>query len=140
MNNLVAIDHINLSVKNFLETAQWYKEIFGFEIVEQGLYRKRPWGVLRSQDTMLCIYEDGDRRSASSEDSIQDQFHRINHFGLRIKDKEQWEQTLSKFQLKTYYGSPIQHRFSTSWYVQDPSGHEIEISCWDNNEVRFGIK
>ena len=137
MNNLVSIDHINLSVKKFSESAKWYKDVFDFEIVEQGLYKGLPWGVLRSQDTMLCIYEEKDKQSASNDDSMLNQFYRVYHFGLRIKNKEDWELKVSSLKLKTYYQSPVKHTFSTSWYVHDPSGHEIEVACWENDEIKF---
>lgn len=137
MNNLVSIDHINLSVKSFLESAQWYNAVFGFEIVEQGIYKGLPWGVLRSQDTMLCVYEEKDKRISFEDEPILNQFHRIYHFGLRIKTKEDWELKVRAMKLKTYYQSPIKYNFSTSWYVCDPSGHKIEVSCWENNEIKF---
>jgi catechol 2,3-dioxygenase-like lactoylglutathione lyase family enzyme len=137
LNNLVSIDHINLSVKNFQESVKWYKDVFSFEIVEQGLYKGLPWGVLRSQDTMLCIYEEKDKRFAADDDSILNLFYRFYHFGLRIKNKDDWELKVSTLKLKTYYKSPIKYTYSTSWYVHDPSGHEIEVSCWMNNEVKF---
>ena len=137
MTNLVSIDHINLSVDNFSDSAKWYKDIFGFEVVEQGLYQGSPWGVLKAQDTMLCIYEEKNKQTTANDDSLLNQFHRIYHFGLRIKNKKDWELTLSIFNLKIYFQSPIQYPFSTSWYIKDPSGHQIEVSCWENNEVKF---
>ncbi len=133
---IVSIDHINLSVSNFAESAQWYKQLFGFEVVEQGLYEGEPWGVLRSADSMLCIYEENKQRAASwSADTGR---HRIYHFGLRMLDRGRWESKLNEFRVQTHNGSPVAYPHSNSWYVYDPSGHQIEVSCWKNNEIKFG--
>ena len=95
--------------------------------------KEEPWGILRSGDTMLCLYENRDQRAVAEESP----FHRIDHFGLRIRDRKEWEEILRRESLKTYYGSPVRYPHSTSWYVVDPSGHWIEVALWDGDEVSF---
>ena len=52
------LDHLNLTVRDFEETAAWYGRVFGFEVVEKETDAQgRPWGVLRAGDALLCIYE-----------------------------------------------------------------------------------
>ncbi|MBQ33981.1 MAG: hypothetical protein CMG32_03890 [Candidatus Marinimicrobia bacterium] len=51
------LDHLNLSVRDFEETVQWYNKLFDFTLVEQGIQDGVKWGVIRSNDAMLCIYE-----------------------------------------------------------------------------------
>ncbi|MCA8946658.1 MAG: VOC family protein, partial [Planctomycetes bacterium] len=51
------LDHLNLSVINFEQSAEWYKRVLGFEIVEQGIQDGQPWGVIKNGDAMLCIYQ-----------------------------------------------------------------------------------
>ncbi|MFI5403950.1 MAG: VOC family protein, partial [Planctomycetota bacterium] len=52
------LDHLNLTVRDFDETASWYGRVFGFEVVEKETDAQgRPWGVLRAGDALLCIYE-----------------------------------------------------------------------------------
>lgn len=132
---IVSIDHINLSVNSFAESAQWYKQLFGFEIVEQGLYEGEPWGVLKSADSMLCIYEEKNQRAASwGSDTGR---HRIYHFGLRVAERSQWEELIKEFRVQTHNSSPVSYPFSYSWYIYDPSGHEIEVTCWKDNEIKF---
>ncbi|MBY0472502.1 VOC family protein [bacterium] len=130
-----ALDHLNLTVRNFEEAANWYGKVFGFRVVEQGLDDGRPWGVLRSGDSMLCIYENPGLAVPRDEDS--EKFYKIYHFGLRIQNREVWEKTLREHRLATYYGSPLKYPHSTSWYVTDPTGHMIEVALWDNDQVRF---
>ena len=130
-----SLDHLNLTVQNFEDAADWYGKVFGFEITERGLYESKPWGVLRSGDSMLCIYESPNRASPDGIDT--ERFHKICHFGLRIHDRNDWEKTLYDQEIHTHYGSPIRYPHSTSWYVTDPTGHMIEVVLWDNEQVRF---
>ncbi len=32
----IKLDHINLTVENLKESIEWYRKIFGFELVESG--------------------------------------------------------------------------------------------------------
>lgn len=135
--NRASLDHLNLTVNNFNESAHWYNEIFGFEIVESGkMPDGRPWGVLKSSDSMLCIYE-GIRKPSPDKDDYYDQYHRIYHFGLRLHDKAQWENKIKEKHLKVFYDGAIQYPHSNSWYIQDPSGHEIEVVIWNRDQVKF---
>ncbi|MBL7714219.1 MAG: VOC family protein [Bdellovibrionales bacterium] len=132
----VSLDHLNLTVSNFAETVDWYGKIFGFEVVEKGIYDGSPWGVLRSGDSMLCVYESPERRTPDDDDT--EKFHKIYHFGLRIHDRDAWEKTLRENRLRPKYGGQMRYPHSTSWYVVDPTGHTIEVALWDDEEVRFG--
>lgn len=135
---VASLDHLNLTVNDFKQSAQWYADIFGFRIVEQGkMPDGRPWGVLRNGDSMLCIYEDTNRQPIPEHDKDYDKFHRIYHFSLRISDRETWEKTIKDHNLKIHYNGPIPYPNSFSWYVDDPSGHEIEVVLWKNNVVKF---
>jgi len=135
--NHIAFDHINLTVRNFEESVDWYGRVFGFELVERGTDDEGPWGVIRSGSSMLCIYERRCRKSAD-EDSNKDHFHRLNHFGIRVEDRPAWEATIEREAIHPHYGGAIRYPHSTSWYVSDPTGHAIEVSSWDSGEVRFG--
>lgn len=126
------IDHINMTVENLDLSYAWYKDIFGFEKVESGLYMGSPWLILRKDETMLCLYEDQDKKLETSEEHL-----RIFHFGFRISNREEWECTLKTKKLKFLYGGLNRYSHSTSWYVEDPSGHEIEVSYWDGNQIQF---
>jgi catechol 2,3-dioxygenase-like lactoylglutathione lyase family enzyme len=132
----VALDHLNLTVRDFKESVDWYGRIFGFEMVENGFLEGAPWGILRSQDSMLCIYEDKDRVMLLK-NGEDDRFHRVFHFGLRIQNREEWENILERDKLPVFYGGPVRYPHSTSWYIEDPSGYTIEVALWDMNQVKF---
>ena len=133
------LDHLNMSVRDVEESAAWYGRVFGFEVVEKETDAQgRPWGVLRAGDALLCVYE---KPELEFEDSDQRQgrgVHGVNHFGLRIADREEWEATMRREGIVPGYGGPVRWPHSTAWYVQDPTGYEIEVALWDDGEIRFG--
>jgi hypothetical protein len=85
----------------------------------------RPYAIVGWNDTMLCIYEEYKKRS---DELLNSDYHEVSHFGFRIKDKKKWENKLKDLNLELYYGGEIKYPRSISWYVRDPSGHEIEVS------------
>ena len=132
-NKIAKLDHLNFTVSNFEDSVDWYHKIFNFPLVESGLNLEgRKWGILRSGDTMLAISEHSERQVYHGED-----FHQAYHFGLRLLDQEEWQNKLREYNLATYYDSPVAYPNSTSWYVKDPTGNEIEVAIWKNDEVRF---
>lgn len=134
--NVKHLDHLNMTVSNLEETEDWYKRVFGFELVEFGLRGDMKWGILKSGDAMLCVYEYPNLyrpEKAASKNAP----HTINHFGLRITDREKWQATVKREKLRVEYGGEVRYPTSTSWYVIDPTGYEIEVALWDHDEVTF---
>jgi catechol 2,3-dioxygenase-like lactoylglutathione lyase family enzyme len=134
MTTVKHLDHLNLTVRDFDETADWYRRVFGFEVVQDetdasGLR----WGVLKSGDAMLCIYQHPELE-APREDGPT---HRVKHFGLRITDRAAWERTVEREGLELHYGGVVDWPHSTAWYVGDPTGYEIEVALWDDDTVAF---
>ena len=138
-DNFIGFDHLNFSVENFEQSALWYKEVFGFKMVEKGMFEtedktKQPWGILKNKNSMLALYECPDYKFENKED---EKIHEIAHFGIWLEKKDLWEDTIKEHHLEVYYGSPIKHSYSTSWYIKDPTGYTIEVSVWDNKSIRF---
>lgn len=131
------LDHLNLSVSSFDETASWYKRVFGFEIVESGLWRDKPWGVLKSGDAMLCVYEDPGRKFIDGDALRTSRVHGFNHFALRITDRSEWLHTIKRENISLNYGEQVSWPHSTSWYVSDPTGYEIEVVAWEGDSISF---
>jgi catechol 2,3-dioxygenase-like lactoylglutathione lyase family enzyme len=130
------LDHLNMTVASFGDTVDWYGRVFGFEVVEEGLQNGRPWGVLRAGEALLCVYE-APQRTTPPHWTEPEGIHRVHHFGLRITDREAWEATVTREALPVRYGGAYEWPHSTSWYVTDPSGHEIEVALWRDDAVRF---
>jgi catechol 2,3-dioxygenase-like lactoylglutathione lyase family enzyme len=131
-------DHLNLTVRDLAESAAWYGRIFRFAVVEEGLWEGVRWAILRSAggrgDAMLCLYERPEYDGADPDLLGRRRMHGIRHFGLRIEDEAAWRELLRREALDTEeMGWPN----STSWYVNDPTGYEIEVACWKGGRVRF---
>jgi catechol 2,3-dioxygenase-like lactoylglutathione lyase family enzyme len=129
------LDHLNLTVADFAQTADWYQRVFGFTVVEHGIYNGEPWGVIRSGDAMLCIYQDGKRKMLRQEENYA--AHGINHFALRITDRAAWEATVKREKVPVSYGGAFRWPHSTSWYIEDPTGYTIEVVLWDQDIPQF---
>ena len=136
MKDQLTIDHINLTAKNLKESVKWYQNVFGFEPVESGKYFGKDWTILKNNQVMICITEYANRKPVDEDPTAED-YHRINHYGLKIQDKEAWERLLRTNKLPTYHDSPVRYPHSTSWYVKDPAGHTIEVAHWNNNRITF---
>lgn len=128
------LDHLNMTVRNVEESADWYNRVFGFESVEAGQWSGRPWRILKSGEAMLCIYEAPGRDHPSVD--VHDH-HAIKHFAFRIKDRDAWARTVEEQGLRLYYGGVIDYPHSQSWYVHDPNGYEIEVAAWDDGRAVF---
>jgi catechol 2,3-dioxygenase-like lactoylglutathione lyase family enzyme len=136
--NVKHLDHLNLSVDSFDRTAAWYGRVFGFEVVEKGVYNGEPWGVLKGGDAMLCVYQHAGLRAPDAEEIQKAGFHRVAHFGLRITDRAAWEATVKREKLTVHYGGVYEWPHSDSWYISDPSGYTIEVALWRNDRPTFG--
>lgn len=126
----INLDHINLSVENLEHSIQWYQNTFGFELVEKGKHKDTPYAIVRNNESMLCMYElPGKQKPEASET------HKIYHFGLRIKDPVVWEKQIDEQKINIHHDWDYPH--SKSWYLFDPSGHEIEVCYWHNDVIKF---
>ncbi len=135
MNLIKQLDHLNLSVSNLEQSLRWYKDIFGFEVVERAIQDGVPWAIIRAGEAMLCIYEQPDKVFV---DRRNREIQGMNHFALRITDKQQWLEIVQHNELEILYGEQTDWTHSTSWYVRDPTGYEIEVALWKHDTINFG--
>lgn len=133
MSPVKHLDHLNLTVADLATTERWYAEVFGFRRVEGGVHRGHPWAILRAGEALLCVYEHPRRPAPDSEGA-----HRVNHFGLRITDAEDFLARAEAAGVEVRYGGVVEWPHSRSWYVADPTGYEIEVAAWRDDTVRFG--
>jgi lactoylglutathione lyase len=131
------LDHVNITVKNIDESIEWYGKLFGFERMEGGINQYgRKWAILAVNDSMIAMTEFPKMQSADQDESRG--IHKIFHFGLRIDDQMAWRNKVRDFNIQLNYGGEeITYPNSTSWYVYDPSGHEIEVSYSGGEPLRF---
>lgn len=132
------LDHLNLSVSDLETTVGWYDRVFGFVPVERGEQDGEPWCILRSGNSMLCLYQHPDRRFLDGDGLEAEGLHGFNHFGLRIDNEAAWQATMQREGIEPLYGGPVRWPHSTAWYIQDPTGYKIEVALWDDDRVTFG--
>lgn len=129
------LDHINMTVNSFQESASWYQRVFGFEVVETGVQEGRPWGIIRSGEALLCMYEAPDRSFADRFELGKQGRHGVSHFAFRIEDQEAWTATIKSEALEILYDGAVVWPSSTSWYLVDPTGYEIEVAHWKDDQI-----
>ena len=136
--DIAGLDHLNLTVRDLGESAAWYRRLFRFELVEEGVRDGVRWGILRSGGgrgtAMLCLYERPQYGAADPEALGGLRLHGIRHFGLRIEDEAEWRALVEREQLQT---EALRWPHSTSWYVNDPTGYEIEVAHWNQGRIEF---
>jgi catechol 2,3-dioxygenase-like lactoylglutathione lyase family enzyme len=131
------LDHLNMTVTNLKESETWYKSVFGFEIVEEGVDEGEPWSIIRSGEAMLCMYQRPLQTQSTTGMELKDGPLHINHFAVRITNQDEWLSVIEKEKLELFYGGLVQYPSSKSWYVKDPNGYKIEVVLWNNDKVRF---
>jgi len=112
------IDHLNLDVKNLGQTVEFYNKLFGFTILKEQPEENSK--IIGDEHVKLCLYQ---------KDGF-DHFEKngFNHFGLHIKNFEDVMQKCKELGLEVYYGGPIEWENSSSIYIKDPNGYEIELA------------
>ena len=131
------IDHLNLTVNDFSDTCDWYSRVFGFSLVEEGIRNGRKWGILRSGEALLCVYENPKRTFLTGDELESKELHGVNHFSLRINDRKTWEETVAKQNIAVQFGGAYEYPNSSSWYINDPTGYEIEVVLWKEDKIVF---
>lgn len=126
------LDHANFTVRDLDESIDWYGRVFGYRVVERGVDDGVRWCIMLCCDAMICIYEHPDREYIDRHEAGKRNLHYISHVGVRIDDREEWEQTIEKEGLTIEYGGEIKMPHGSSWYIFDPTGWEIEVALWDN--------
>jgi len=131
----IRLDHVNITVNQLDESIKWYQELFGFEKVESGITQQgKRWAIVACNDSMIAMTEYPEKQPANQKFQSE---QRIFHFGIRVENADAWRAKIKAHNLKLYYGGEIDYPSSRSWYIHDPSGHEIEVSYSDGKPLRF---
>ena len=121
MDNLNAksIDHVNMKVKNLIQSVEFYKNLFGFEIKQEENPNKldAPSKIIGNNTIKLCMYE---VPTMSPEGGIV-------HFGFNIENFDQVIEKCKELNVEILYDGIIDWEKSKSIYIVDPNGYEIEL-------------
>ncbi len=114
---ILGLDHLNLSINDLDKSLKFYKNLFGFELKEEGISGGQRWAILGISDTlMLALYESKEKHTYAG----------FNHFGLVVDHLEEFLLKANKENVKVEL--LIDYPKSKSAYIKDPDGIEIEIS------------
>ena len=111
----LSIDHINMNVRDLHESAQFYADLFGFELKEDQPGQKSQ--IVGNDTIKLCMYEDPARVASAG----------ISHFGFHVENFDDIVNMCETRGIPMPYGV-IQWKHSRSVYIIDPNGYEIELS------------
>ena len=121
MDNLNAksIDHVNMKVKNLIQSVEFYRNLFGFEIKQEENPNKldAPSKIIGNNTIKLCMYE---VPTMSPEGGIA-------HFGFNIENFDQVIEKCKELNVEILYDGIIDWEKSKSIYIVDPNGYEIEL-------------
>ena len=132
------LDHINHSVDDLEASVDWYHRLFGFEVVERGMVEDvGPWAIIQAGEALICMYQHPNREYKDRFELKELGIHHVAHIGLRVSDKQQWEQVIEEESVEVLYGGAVEMPHSISWYIKDPSGWEIEVAWWPEGKADF---
>lgn len=112
------MDHLNLEVINLDETVTFYKQLFGFKVLKEQPEENSK--IIGNNSVKLCLYETGNFQGYT-----KNGFH---HFGLHIENFEDVMDKCNDMGIEIFYGGPLKWEKSTSIYIKDPNGYEIELT------------
>ena len=112
------IDHLNMEVTNLNESVEFYNQLFGFTVLKDQPEENSK--IVGNEKVKLCLYETEEFHGYTKKG-----FH---HFGLHIKNFEDLMQKCRDMEIEIFYGGPLKWEKSTSIYIKDPNGYEIELT------------
>ncbi len=118
MPSVCRLDHINMMVKNLEESRKFYDDLFGLKLKKEGESRGRKYMIIGAPGSFyLCMYE-----------TLTGEPNGLNHFGLHVGDLKNWESRLKELNVKILYDGVVEFEASSSLYIVDPNGYEVELS------------
>lgn len=116
--NATIIDHLNIDVKDFNETIEFYKNIFGFVLlIDQSIDRNCM--IIGNEHIKICLYQVHTLELGQG----------LNHFGLHISNYNEIREICRNYNIPILFdGTEKIWEKSKSLYIEDPNGYEIELS------------
>lgn len=112
------IDHLNMEVINLNETVEFYNQLFGFNVLKEQPEENSK--IIGNEKVKLCLYETGDFNGYAKKG--------LHHFGLHIENFEKVINKCTEMGIEIFYGGPLKWEKSTSIYIKEPNGYEIELT------------
>ena len=112
------IDHINLMVINLEQTTNFWKELLGFETLEE--LPEENGRIIGNKKALLALYEIKGMKKYKK--------NGFSHVSFQIKNFSFIETKIKEMGLEMKYNKVFQWKNSRSIYIEDPNGYEIELT------------
>ncbi len=112
------IDHLNLTVRNLKESCAFWKELLGFETLEE--IPEQQGRIIGNSNALLALYEDPNFKPYQKKG--------FNHVSFHIENFDAIEQKCEEMNLTIEYGGVLGWSKSHSIYINDPNGYEVELA------------
>jgi catechol 2,3-dioxygenase-like lactoylglutathione lyase family enzyme len=133
------LDHIELFVPDQREAAEWYGQVFGFEVIQAHVHWAEEGGPLMISndggDTMLALFRGPPQRDRTVV-GLRRLAFRVNagDFLDFLKNSANWRQP------PLTQADVIDHDKSFSVYFSDPYGNLLEITSYDYATLAATVK
>ncbi|HIF45494.1 MAG TPA: hypothetical protein EYQ73_01690, partial [Candidatus Poseidoniales archaeon] len=111
------LDHVNFTVKDLDASFEFYHKVFGFEPMERDDSNSPRWGIMKSNDAIICMTERPNCEFIDRHEAVKRGLQYMAHVGMRIHDRESWEATIIDQDIKVNYGGEIKMPHGSSWYI-----------------------
>lgn len=112
------IDHIDLQVKNLEESCRFWRDLMGFEVLEDmPEYGGR---VVGAPGAELALYENPQLQPERDDG--------MSHITIQVENFHEVEAVCQGLGVEVKYGGPVQWLRSRAIYIDDPNGYEIELA------------
>ena len=133
------LDHIELFVPNQWDAAEWYRQLFGFEVIEEYVHWAEEGGPLMitndGGETMLALFQ-GPPQGGANVVGLRRLAFRVNtvDFLKFLADSAAWRHPpLTKADV-------IDHDKAFSVYFADPYGNLLEVTTYDYDALAAALK
>lgn len=137
------IDHVELNVPDQYEAAEWYRQVFGLEIMEDFEYWAQDGPLMVSSDgghTKLALFK-GDPPGFKRPQGFQRvAFHVDGEGFLTFLGRLAEHPVYDHDGRKAYKLDVVDHDLSYSLYFCDPYGNRYEVTTYDYETVEESMK
>jgi lactoylglutathione lyase len=112
------IDHVNLSVINLEASCTFWKQLLGFEVLEE--MPEEHGRIIGTREAKLALYE--------SPDMAKQVKGGFAHVCFHIENFDEAEAACTELGIAILYGGVIKWAHSRSIYIADPNGYEVELA------------
>jgi len=124
----VAIDHVNIFVRNAQRSYEWYRDIFGFHTQDIFYHQgtEKPRAVFLSADPDhahdIALFEVGEDAALPGKGQVG-----LNHMAWRMASLEDFGAMYQRLKDKDIPTRVVDHTVSIGAYFSDPDGNGLEV-------------